>query len=344
MKFSQTRLAELAAFIETQGMLSVGTKAPARVTDAYSDLANLIAVARSYPWDDDPLGIREAVCTIAAGAGIIGYNGLAVDGHREPPAGHWTWPFFQEGRLRAAADAKALAVAKVQKIDCDSVSAAQVLASAGSVVVDHIAPTLRPTEQERRSPSYEALLLIAHSVTGALARAGVLECDDPGEAIDVIRERLEARLASMTLAAATPPQHPDDLAVDRFAVAMKAKLAAARAKGRGGWEDKTDCTQQILSDMLRAHVEKGDPRDVANFSMFLHERGEAISAAAERMFYVVGEEVMSDTLTDIVAQAIHHELLEPDGTAFLEEWVRVRRWHAGPADDDRLALADGAQL
>jgi hypothetical protein len=31
--------------------------------------------------------------------------------------------------------------------------------------------------------------------------------------------------------------------------------------------------------MLRAHVEKGDPVDVANFCMFLHQRGEAIPAA-----------------------------------------------------------------
>jgi hypothetical protein len=70
--------------------------------------------------------------------------------------------------------------------------------------------------------------------------------------------------------------HPDNTAVDAFAVAMKAKLAEARAKGRGGWQDKDNCPQQRLSDMLRAHVEKGDPRDVANFCMFLHQRGEAI--------------------------------------------------------------------
>jgi hypothetical protein len=81
------------------------------------------------------------------------------------------------------------------------------------------------------------------------------------------------------LSAGEPAQHPDDVAVDAFAAAMKAKLAAARAKGRGGWQDKEDCSQQRLSDMLRAHVAKGDPRDVANFCMFLHQRGEAILPA-----------------------------------------------------------------
>lgn len=71
--------------------------------------------------------------------------------------------------------------------------------------------------------------------------------------------------------------HPDDLAVDALAAAMKAKLAEARAKGRSGWNGDEPGMQQRLSDMLRDHVDKGDPRDVANFCMFLHQRGEAIS-------------------------------------------------------------------
>ncbi|KAK6697723.1 hypothetical protein SNK04_013818 [Fusarium graminearum] len=75
-----------------------------------------------------------------------------------------------------------------------------------------------------------------------------------------------------------PEQHPDDIAVGAFAAAMKVKMAEARAKGRGGWEDPAQCTADDLSRMLRDHVEKGDPRDVANFCMMLHQRGEAISA------------------------------------------------------------------
>lgn len=73
-------------------------------------------------------------------------------------------------------------------------------------------------------------------------------------------------------------QHTDDLAVDAFAAAMKAKMAEARAKGRGGWEDPAQCSADDLSRMLREHVEKGDTRDVANFCMMLHQRGEAIAA------------------------------------------------------------------
>lgn len=70
--------------------------------------------------------------------------------------------------------------------------------------------------------------------------------------------------------------HPDDQAVDRFAEAMKKKLAKKRAEGRGGWEDKQVCSQKDLSSFLRYHVEKGDPVDVANLAMMLHQRDERI--------------------------------------------------------------------
>lgn len=70
--------------------------------------------------------------------------------------------------------------------------------------------------------------------------------------------------------------HPDDEVVDRFAAAMKAKLAKKRAEGRFGWEDRESCREEYLSRMLRQCVDKGDPVDVANFAMMLHERGEKI--------------------------------------------------------------------
>lgn len=70
--------------------------------------------------------------------------------------------------------------------------------------------------------------------------------------------------------------HPDDLAVDRFAAAMKAKLAKKRDQGRGGWENKDECSQELLSGLLRDHVDKGDPVDVGNLAMMLSQRGETI--------------------------------------------------------------------
>jgi hypothetical protein len=71
--------------------------------------------------------------------------------------------------------------------------------------------------------------------------------------------------------------HSDDLAVDRFADAMKAKLARSRQKGRGGWDNKTQCSGEHLANLLVEHLEKGNEgtfEDVANFAMMLHQRGE----------------------------------------------------------------------
>ena len=72
--------------------------------------------------------------------------------------------------------------------------------------------------------------------------------------------------------------HSDDLAVDRFATAMKAKLARSRHKGRSGWDDKTQCSGEHLANLLVEHLAKGNEgtfEDVANFAMMLHERGES---------------------------------------------------------------------
>lgn len=100
-------------------------------------------------------------------------------------------------------------------------------------------------------------------------------------ALKAMRAEIE-RLRSAQEQAAEREQHPDDVAVDQFAEALKAKLAEARTKGRSGWQDKIDCPQQRLSNMLRDHVEKGDPRDVANFCMFLYQRGESILPSQEK--------------------------------------------------------------
>lgn len=67
--------------------------------------------------------------------------------------------------------------------------------------------------------------------------------------------------------------HSDDLAVDRFFEAMKAKLAVKREDGYSGWDDPDDCSVEHLSYLLVQHLHKGDPIDIANFAMMLHQRG-----------------------------------------------------------------------
>lgn len=110
-------------------------------------------------------------------------------------------------------------------------------------------------------------------------------CEAIGMAVDaheVVAEAVGAKFAEYALVSQPAPKggeitHPDDLAVDRFASAMKAKLAKKRAEGRGGWDLKDECSAEFLSQLLREHVEKGDPVDVGNLAMMLQQRGERIT-------------------------------------------------------------------
>lgn len=66
----------------------------------------------------------------------------------------------------------------------------------------------------------------------------------------------------------------DAEALKEFTNRMAAKLhKSVVEKGRSGWED---LKQDALSRMLREHVEKGDPVDVANFCMMLSYHGFSI--------------------------------------------------------------------
>ena len=128
-------------------------------------------------------------------------------------------------------------------------------------------------------------------------------------------DAIGAWVAALAVAPEPPAQepHPDDVAVDAFAAAMKSKLAEARAKGRGGWQDKKQCSQQYLSTLLRDHVRKGDPRDVANFCCFLWNRAEGIAPAPAQ-----------EPMTDDEIEALM--LTTPDD---LFEWVRQVERHHG---------------
>ncbi|MGG7519648.1 hypothetical protein ACQ3G6_17370 [Allorhizobium undicola] len=102
--------------------------------------------------------------------------------------------------------------------------------------------------------------------------------------IQHFRSMRDAIVASRAIRSAltTAPAHPDDIAVDRFAAAMKVKLAKKRSEGRGGWEDKSQCTNEFLSRLLKEHVEKGDPVDVGNLAMMIHQRGERITTPPDQ--------------------------------------------------------------
>lgn len=69
-------------------------------------------------------------------------------------------------------------------------------------------------------------------------------------------------------------EHPDDIAIDKFAAAMKAKMKKQREKGYSGWDDTRDCPTFLLHQLLQDNVSKGDYLDAGNFAMMLFNRGE----------------------------------------------------------------------
>lgn len=94
---------------------------------------------------------------------------------------------------------------------------------------------------------------------------------------EAMRE-IAREVAPVCLAVWEEQRHPDNLAVDRFAAAMKEKLAQKRAEGRGGWDNPDECSIEALSRMLIEHLGKGDPVDIGNFAMMIHQRGGTVSS------------------------------------------------------------------
>ncbi len=104
----------------------------------------------------------------------------------------------------------------------------------------------------------------------------VADCGEGQEAQN--RAALIAKLLNEH--AAMSNQHPDDLAVDAFAAAMKAKLAEKRRQGYGGWNDPARCKVEMLAQCLADHLVKGDMVDIGNFAMMLFHRtggGDAVA-------------------------------------------------------------------
>ena len=153
--------------------------------------------------------------------------------------------------------------------------------------------------------SADALSAVAKELTALKAQQAGQELDELRRACaEILGQDPEAwpshgnaplAIASaLALAVSTAPQPApaqpacsrDDAAVDRFAAAMKAKLAKAREKGRGGWDDPAQCSVEFLAKLLVEHLAKGNAgtfEDLANFAMMLHQRGadpQVLAAAA----------------------------------------------------------------
>lgn len=89
-----------------------------------------------------------------------------------------------------------------------------------------------------------------------------------------------------------PAANIDELGWASFHAACVQKMAAARAKGRGGWDDPQQCSAGNLAYLLLEHLRKGNQgtfEDVANFCMMLHQRGEDPSILRDPIVSAYGD-------------------------------------------------------
>lgn len=108
----------------------------------------------------------------------------------------------------------------------------------------------------------DTVLLSAEAVRKLASDAGF---DDAADLVQMMRD-------AGAVFAERGEVHADDIGVDRFAAAMKAKLRTKREDGFSGWNEPDLCDVPSLARMLVDCVGKGDPVDIGNFAMMLHQR------------------------------------------------------------------------
>jgi hypothetical protein len=186
------------------------------------------------------------------------------------------------------------------------------------------------------------------SVIDALDDSDLIDADSVERFEDALHE---AKAALSHPAPDVPEQHSDDVAVDRFAAALKAKLAKKRRDGRGGWDDPEQCSAAFLSKLMREHVEKGDPLDVGAFAMMLQQRGEPIQPAPEPTFpdiepwqvtFGPGRKAPGAEEVELRAQIAHHQSILAQEERSINDLVGMAIM-VGPIYDQLLRLLDAAR-
>jgi hypothetical protein len=108
--------------------------------------------------------------------------------------------------------------------------------------------------------------------TGMMAKNDVLSRLDGGLLCIDFARAIEADLrASFAAVPASEPEHRDDIAVDKFSIAMKARMKQKRANGRKGWENPKKCSFAYLMDLLKK-TPLSKPVDIGNYAMMLFNR------------------------------------------------------------------------
>lgn len=80
----------------------------------------------------------------------------------------------------------------------------------------------------------------------------------------------------------------DQQAVANFSAAMAAKLERKAMQGRGGWKDPERCSVDYLADLLIDHVKKGDPVDIGNLAMMIHQRNAPFNTIPDALCRYLG--------------------------------------------------------
>lgn len=199
----------------------------------------------------------------------------------------------------------------------------------------------RPVGEKKQEAGGVMITLAALCLANGLDmhQAGEVELARIWTMVDQIRAKQAAKPKHSPLPAAS---HPDDLAVDRFAAAMKAKMAASRAKGRNGWDNPDLCPAERLQGMLLDHLAKGDPVDIGNFAMMLWNRGEPVAAAAPAAVNTAHEIVTDRDISELIGiaqflQGVQHWEAQASSkllAEFTKKLLDAKNAAAAPAVDD----------
>lgn len=156
-----------------------------------------------------------------------------------------------------------------------------------------------------------------------MARAAAPSCSEAAVMVAILTDREDRAAAPVS---GPTFNHPDDCAVDRFAVALKAKMVECRAKGRSGWNNEALCPTEHLQAMLCDHVAKGDPVDVGNFAMMLFNRGERTIDSRPRS---------EDSLAGVLPHEMgYQQASDCIGNAYVNGWNDCRATMLGEIPDD----------
>jgi len=101
-------------------------------------------------------------------------------------------------------------------------------------------------------------------------------------------------------------QHPDDEVADRFAAALKAKMAKSRANGREGWNDPARTSDQTIAVELVQHLFKGNPGNILDLgclAMMLHERNADPRMLADIARGIILQALLPERRDEVQAQA-----------------------------------------